>query len=161
MVSCTASTTGTAATRFSVWWCDVRREDAVGIDLRIVEKAVCGLKLGSVERLRKPALRAAGETARQGNKTPFQTCVAQVRSAETWVFAQSSISFSPANLVRRYKQGARKLTLTLRVYKQFFSRQIPKMWAILKGSAGDSPRFDLYDGRRDSPIFAKETGDHR
>jgi hypothetical protein len=33
----------------------VRREDAVGIDLRIVEKAVRGLELGSVERLRKRA----------------------------------------------------------------------------------------------------------
>jgi hypothetical protein len=65
--------------------CDVRREDAVGIDLRIVEKAIRGLELGSVERLRKRALRAAGEAARQGNKTPFQTCVAQVRSAELGV----------------------------------------------------------------------------
>ncbi|EIP85007.1 hypothetical protein A33K_18278 [Burkholderia humptydooensis MSMB43] len=62
--------------------CYVRREDAVGVDLRIVEKAICGLKFGCFEGLWKRALRTAGEAPRQGNETPPQTGIAQVRRTE-------------------------------------------------------------------------------
>ena len=57
-------------------------------------------------------------------------------AAPNSVFAQSSISFSPANLVRRYKQGARKFNIDATRLPAILSRQIPKMWAILRAKPG-------------------------
>ena len=52
---------------------NVRRQDSIGIDLRIVEEPVRGLKLCRLERLRKRSLRAEGKPTRQRNQTPEAT----------------------------------------------------------------------------------------
>jgi len=49
---------------------NVRRQHAVRIDPRIVEEPIRTLEFSGFERLRKRAMRAAGEPTRQGNKTP-------------------------------------------------------------------------------------------
>src|SRR5260370_13030383 len=122
--------------------CDVRREDAVGIDLRIVEKAVRGLELGSVERLRKRALRAAGEAAPQGNKTPFQTCVAQVRSAELGVCPIVDIVLARQSRMP-LQTGCAKVNIDPAPLQALFSPHIPQMWAIL------SPKPEACPNHRD------------
>ena len=60
----------------------MRRQDSIGIDLRIVKEPVRGLKLCRLERLRKRFLRAESKPTRQRNQTPRQTRVAQIRFAE-------------------------------------------------------------------------------
>ena len=62
---------------FNVW-----RQDSVRIDPRIVEESIRSLEFSGFERLRKRALRAAGEPTRQGYKTPHQARVTQIGAAE-------------------------------------------------------------------------------
>jgi hypothetical protein len=61
---------------------NVRRQNSIGIDLRIVEEPVRRLKLCRLERLRKRSVRAEGKPTRQRNQTPRQARVAQIRFAE-------------------------------------------------------------------------------
>lgn len=61
---------------------DMRAQHAVGIDLRIVEEAIGGLELRSVERLRKRALRTLRQPARERDESLSQARIAQVRRAK-------------------------------------------------------------------------------
>jgi hypothetical protein len=61
---------------------NVGREDAVRVDLRIIEETVGSLQFGRLERLWKRTLRTARESASQRNKTLRQARITQISLAK-------------------------------------------------------------------------------
>ena len=61
---------------------NVGREDAVRVDLRIIEETISSLQFGRLERLWKRTLRTARESARQRNKTLRQARITQISLAK-------------------------------------------------------------------------------
>ena len=61
---------------------DMRRQNTIGVHLRIVEEPVRGFELCARQRLRKRALRSLRQLTRQRDETLGATRIAQVGGAE-------------------------------------------------------------------------------
>ncbi len=129
---------------------NVGREDAVRVDLRIIEETVGSLQFGRLERLWKRTLRTARESASQRNETLRQARITQIRLAKFGTCPVICLV-----LVEQSRLPLRtewdKVNIDIDGLQAIIHHSARKVWVILRHRAASRNRLNPIRLRAGSP----------